>query len=139
MWFFEPLDQVEPLIVIVALVAALATLLNLILGIPERPLLSSVSRVSYSLFNFTCIPAALLGGIFALSYAWFPHQLNLAVASFGFVSLALFLVILIFVLVIPELRFPLLRKALFLPQFKKDRAKDIDDLRKGRSGDITTA
>lgn len=144
MWFCEPLAQLEPLFVVVTFVVAVAALLPIILQVllPDLSLISPTSRNSLLTLIVVDIPVAILGAAFALSYGWLPSKAGLSISAFSLVSAALLMVLIVYILIISEFVSPKVRNHLFLPQFKKAQAEDLEKLKylkKDTGRDTTSA
>lgn len=142
LWFFQPLSQIEPLLVLITIVIAAAALIPIAFQIvlaEYSSLLSPLSRRSFLVLIFGDIPIAVSGAAFALLYGWFPGMGWLSIVSFGLVSVALLIVLVVYIFTILEFVSPKVRDRLYLPQFVKAQAEDLEDLKKETGGDITTA
>ncbi len=139
MWFCPPLGQVEPLLLVAALIAAFAPYFYVsstrITG-EQLVFVSPFNQAVNNTFSFVTL-LAILGAILALCYGWFPGNESLATGSFVCVSLALLWTLVILLLTLAELYFYKWRKSVFLPQFDKEWENDLKKL-KGDEGVSTT-
>lgn len=139
MWFCQPLGQVEPLLLIAALIAAFAPHIyesSTRITSEELVFVSPLSQAIHRTFPFVTL-LAILGAILALCYGWFPGNESLATGSLVCVSLALLWTLVILLSTLAELYSYRWRASVFLSQFDKEWQSDLEEV-EGDEGVSTT-
>lgn len=131
MWFCQSLSQVEPLLVVAALIAAFTPSIysSTTISREDQEFISPLAQKAVSAMFVVVTPLSLLAAILAVSYGWFAGIKCLAAISLVCVSLSLLLIFLVVVITLVELRVLRFRNMAFLPQFDEDWGKDLEDIR----------